>query len=397
MRRLLLLAAIVGLAVAGTVWLADRPGDVTIRWQGWRIDTTVPVLLAAVAALYAALHLIGRVLGLVLGAPGRLLSLRRRRRERQGYEALTGGLAAAASGDVKRAGRLARKADKLLNNPAVTGLLSAQAAQLSGDEAAQAERFRAMTARRDTAFLGHKGLAELALKAGDRETARAEADTAFGLNPGAEGLAELLFDLHMEAGAWAEADQVLRVAHRRGALSEPEYNRRRALALLGRAEAARAADEAGQALDWALEARDRDPGCVPAVTLAVDLLTARGKARKAASLVKSAYKAAPHADLVAAWLNLAPDEAPLARVKRLQELVKLNPDACEGQIALAKAALDAQLWGLARTHLDKARVLRPGRDVFELLARVEREERRDEAAAQAWLLKIGTEARDATE
>lgn len=397
MRRLLLLAVIIGLAVAGTVWLADRPGAVTIRWQGWRIDTTVPVLLAALAALYAVLHLIGRVLRAVLGTPGRLLAARRRRRERLGYEALTGGLAAAASGDSKRAGRLARKADKLLNNPAVTGLLGAQAARLSGDEAAQAERFRAMTAQRETAFLGHQGLAELALKAGDREIARAEAATAFGLQPGTEGLADLLFDLHMEANAWAEADQVLRVAHRRGALSEQDYNRRRARALLGRAEAARATGEEGQALDWALEARDRDPACVPAVILAVDLLTARGKGRKAAGLLKSAYKTAPHADLVAAWLDLVPDEAPLARVKRLQELVKLNPDAPDGQIALAKAALDAQLWGLARSHLDKARALRPGRAVFELLARVEREERKDEAAAQAWLLKIGAEAGDATE
>lgn len=392
MRRLLVFLALTGLAVAGAVWLADRPGEVTIRWQGWRVDTTVPVLLAFLVLALAVFSLLGRVVRAVFGAPGRWFQSRRIGRQRKGYTALADGLAAAASGDALRTAKLARKADKLLNDPAVTGLLTARAAQLSGDDDQLRQRYEAMTERKETAFLGHKGLAELALKQGDRTGARDHAAKAFDLQPGAEGLAALLLDLQVEAGAWAEAEQVLRVARRRDALPAAELARRRALIGLGRAEEALAAGNEAQALDWALEARDSDPLFAPAISMAAGLYRRLGKGRKAASLLKSAFKSAPHPLLIARWRELGEGESPLERVKRLQELVQANPASPDGHVALAEAALAAQLWGQARTHLHKALEQRPTRAVFELLARVERDERKDEIAATAWIMKAGTDS-----
>ncbi|ARJ66327.1 hypothetical protein WV31_11970 [Magnetospirillum sp. ME-1] len=392
MRRLLVFLALTGLAVAGAVWLADRPGEVTIRWQGWRVDTTVPVLLAVLVVVLAALSALGRLVRAVFGAPGRWFQSRRLGRQRKGYTALADGLAAAASGDALRTTKLARKADRLLNDPAVTGLLTAQAAQLSGDDDQLRRRYEAMTGRKETAFLGHKGLAELALKQGDRTSARDSAAKAFDLQPGAEGLAVLLLDLQTEAGAWAEAEQTLRAARRRDALPAAELVRRGALIGLGRAQECLAAGNESQALDWALEARDSDPLFAPAIALAARLLAKRGKQRKAASLLKSAFKAAPHPLLIAAWRDLVAGESALDRVKRLQELVQANPASPDGHVALAEAALAAQLWGQARTHLEKALEQRPTRAVFELLARVERDERKDETAATAWMVRAGTDS-----
>ncbi|KIL97977.1 putative HemY protein [Paramagnetospirillum magnetotacticum MS-1] len=392
MRRFLAFLVLTGLAVAGAVWLADRPGEVTIRWQGWRADTSVPVLLAVLALLLLALSVLIRLIRLVFGAPKRWLAALRLSRQRKGYAALSDGLAAAASGDAARAAKLARKADKLLHDPAITGLLSSQAARLSGDDHQLAERFRAMTERKETAFLGHQGLAELAVKAGDRTTARAEAAKAFDISPTAPDLSVLLLDLHMEAGAWAEAEQVARLARRHGSLSEADFTRRRALILLGRAEDSMAAGDEAQALDWAQDSRDADPQFTPAVALAADLLRRRGKGRKAASLLKSAFKTHAHPLLIAKWLTLGEGESALDRVKRLQDLSQANPASPEGHVALAEAALAAQLWGLARSHLEKALTQRPTRTVFQLLAQVERDERKDETAAHGWLMKAGTDS-----
>src|SRR5215468_4753820 len=49
MIRVLVYLVIVALLAFGAVWFAERPGDVVITWQGRRIDTSVMVLLAAVA------------------------------------------------------------------------------------------------------------------------------------------------------------------------------------------------------------------------------------------------------------------------------------------------------------------------------------------------------------
>src|SRR5262249_60790673 len=61
MIRVLVYLVIVALLAFGAVWFAERPGDVVITWQGRRVDTSVMVLLAAVAAGAGAGGMLGAV------------------------------------------------------------------------------------------------------------------------------------------------------------------------------------------------------------------------------------------------------------------------------------------------------------------------------------------------
>lgn len=389
MRRLLSFLLVTALVVAGAVWLADRPGEVMIRWQGWRLDTSVPVLLAALVVLMVLLSLVGRLIRLVFGAPGRFFDSRRIKRTRKGYVALSDGLAAVAAGNSRQAARLAKKADKLLGDSSVTGLLTIQAAQMTGDADELRVSYQSMTERAETAYLGFKGLSDLALKQGDRDAACDNAVRAFALQPGADGLAATLFDLQMEAGQLAEAELTLSSARRHSSLSGDQLDRRRALVLFARAEAAEQSGDSNHALTLALESRDRDPGFIPAVVLAASLYGRKGKERKAESLLQSAFAIVPHPDLTRQWAALGPTDSPLDRVKRMQRLVEINSQSPDGHFALAEAALAAKLWGQARTHLEKAYDQRPTLKVLTLLARLERTEKKDETAALAWLAKAG--------
>ena len=51
MIRVILFLALVALIALGVVWIADRPGDVVITWQGWRIESSVMVAAVAIAAV----------------------------------------------------------------------------------------------------------------------------------------------------------------------------------------------------------------------------------------------------------------------------------------------------------------------------------------------------------
>lgn len=386
-RRLLTFIVVTALLVAAAVWLADRPGQVVVHWLGWKITGPVPLLILAVLAVLAAGALALRVVRAVIGAPGRWLAARRARRTREGYRALSDGLAAVAAGDRRGAKRLARRADKLLTDRSLTGLLTAQAASLSGDEPEAERRLTAMVERPETAFLGLKGLLDQALKRGDHAAALGFARRAWALGGAADGLAATLFDLQARAGQWGEAEATLNEAKKRGALSGGTLARFRALALL---ERARQETVPAQALRHALDAHKADPGLVAAAVQAATQLHRADKARKAAAVLTTTWRIAPHPDLVEAWQALAPAETPLQRVKRLDKLVKANPDAPDGHIALAEAALAAKLWGLARTHLDRALAQRPTGGLYVLYARLEREELGDERAAAAWLAKSAT-------
>src|SRR5262245_38323727 len=142
--RTLVWFVLLAVAMTVAVWLMQRPGLVTIQWQGWRLDTSVGVLFLVVAllcALAAGLYTLWRWLR---GAPSTVFDIWGESRRRKGYRALTQGMVAVAAGDGAEAQRCARLAEKLLEEPPLTRLLSAQAAQLAGDREAAQRYFAAM-------------------------------------------------------------------------------------------------------------------------------------------------------------------------------------------------------------------------------------------------------------
>jgi HemY protein len=98
------------------------------------------------------------------------------------------------------------------------------------------------------------------------------------------------------------------------------------------------------------------------------------KKRKALSVVKKAWAINAHPDLLVLWEALMPVAKKKAQEKRLkwyEDLVALRPESGEGQIAAAKAAMDADLWGEAKAYLMVAERLKPTAKLYRQLAIVE--------------------------
>src|SRR5208282_5369545 len=191
---------------------ADHQGSVTLHWADIRIDTSVAVLAAAVAVIAAAAALFYQLWRWLWRAPRAFARSRREHRRLKGYHALTQGMVAVAAGDAAEARRQARRADVLLNEPPLTMLLSAQAAQLNGDEAAAERYFRAMLERRETEFLGLRGLIMQATKKGDTARALGLARRAKLLRPKTEWVLATLHELEARAGDWRSAGETARLA-----------------------------------------------------------------------------------------------------------------------------------------------------------------------------------------
>ena len=152
-----------------------------------------------------ALVILFELLRLIRRAPRQFGRSRRRARIDRGYQALTQGLVAAAAGDVAAAKTHNRRAEKLLEHSPPTLLLSAQAAQLDGDEGAARQKFQQMLKHSETEFLGMRGLLAQAIKDGDRETALKLARRAYLRRPNSPWVLTTLFDLQTQAGLWNEA------------------------------------------------------------------------------------------------------------------------------------------------------------------------------------------------
>jgi HemY protein len=380
---------VVAVLIAIAVFVADRPGSIELQWQGWEIDTSVAVLVLGVALVgalaAAAFHLVRKL----VMSPYAFTRWRRERRREAGFRALTQGMVAIAAGDAEEALRFARRADVLLAEPPLTLLLSAQAAQLNGDQDAARKYFSAMLERKETEFLGLRGLLMQALHAGDEATALKLVERAKALRPRTPWVLDRLYRLEARAGRWSAAEATLGVALARKAVDEPTGRRHRAILLGEESRVAEAAGDAGRAMALGEKAAAADPGFAPAAVHLARLQTVQARPRRAMRTLLRAWREAPKPELAAAYGEIFKDETPTQRVKRFERLAAANPGHAESSLALAEAALKAKLWGEARRHLTAAGAdaADPGPRLCRLMAELEEGEHGNEANARGWLAR----------
>ena len=200
MRRTLLFLLKLAIIVAIAVWLAERPGTVTLKWLNWELHSSVGVLIVVLVIGATLVALIHRFWRLVLRSPRHYLHRRAARKRERGYQALTQGMVAVAAGDAEEAKRQARRAGALLDDPPLTLLLAAQAAQLDGDEAAARGYFSRMIEREETSFLGLRGLLMQAMRSGDEAAALELAERAYRERPETPWVIRTLLELQIGAG-----------------------------------------------------------------------------------------------------------------------------------------------------------------------------------------------------
>ncbi len=394
MTRAILWIIAIGVIVAVAFQFADEPGAVSLHWQGWRIDTTVAFLVLCAAVVAAVAALLYRVWVASWHVPRRWLGFRRTQRRERGYRALTEGMVAVAAGDATGALRQAKRANDLLGDPPLTMLLSAQAAQLNGDADAARGYFNRMLERPETAFLGIRGLLMEAQRDGDEAAALDYARQAYKLRPKTPWVLTTLFDLQVRHGDWSNARDTLDEAIRQRAITAEEGRERRVVVLLGCSGEAGEAGAARDALVYARKAHAQAGAFLPATLRLVGRLIGQGKHRPASRIIHDAWSRAPHPELARLYLSMFEAEEPIKRVHRIERLASFNPNHPESCVALAEAALEAELWGKARAHLEFEAGHAPPARVCRLMADLEEAENDDLEAAREWLLRAATAAPD---
>lgn len=389
MRQTVFFLIKLAIVVAVAVWLADRPGEVEILWQGYQVETTVGILLLAVFLLMLIAAVVYRLWRGLVSAPGMIGRARAGSRRERGYRALTNGMVAIAAGDPEAARRFSRRAGDLLSEPPLTMLLSAQTARLSGDDASARRHFEAMLDHQETEFLGLRGLLTDALQRQDWGQALRLAQRARTLRPETPWVLQACFDLEVRLSRWADAQGTLAQIARSGLVQRSVSQRQKAAVLLERSRESEAVGDAYMALEHARQAVTTAPGFIPAVIREAKMTASGGQVARAHKLLERGWIRDPHPEIASAYASLAGDKEDdeLAAVRRLEKLHKLQPDAPAALVALARAEMDAHLWGAARSHLLRAAEIAESRDIYRMLAELETAEKDDTAAARDWLVR----------
>ena len=156
-----------------------------------------------------------------------------------------------------------------------------------------------------------------------------------------------MLEFRCAAGDWAGALAALDRNSRHGLIDKAEYQRQRAVLLTARALAAEESDR-DRARSLALDAVKLAPTLVPAAELAGRLLGEAGELRRASRIIEKAWQANPHPDLAETYAHLRPGDSARERLARVQSLAQKAPGHVESALAVARAALDAQEFAVAR-------------------------------------------------
>lgn len=384
--------------VAGVIWGAwyvlDMEGGVTVQAAGIEVVLTpimsVLALVALVIAVWLVLKLAGLLVALLKFINGDETALSRyfdRNRERKGFQALSDGMMALASGEGRVALAKAAKAEKFLDRPDLTNLLTAQAAEMSGDRKKAEEVYRRLLTNESTRFVGVRGIMRQKLEDGDTDTAKKLAEKALSIKPRHQETQDVLLKLQAQAEDWAGARDTLKLKLKYGSMPRDLHKRRDAVLALS--EAKGVLDEGNDiaAREAAIEANRMSPDLVPAAVLAAKGFVAQGKPKYAVRLLKKAWTAQPHPDLAAAFAAIAPDETPQARLKRFEQLTKLRPEDRETKLLQAELLIAAEDFPAARRALGDLAQNAPDSRALTIMAAIERGEGASDAVVKGCLAR----------
>jgi HemY protein len=291
--------AMLTLASTGAKWPIAFP-DIEMSWQAVIVLGTL--FMVGVITAWSVLLWLYRL-------PRRLKSGVGMRRRNRAIDAMEEALIAGAEGDMDRARKASARGRDLAGSTDLGHIISATAAEACGDRDEAVAHYTAMLDSPKTRPTGQRGLAQAKLATGDIPGAVEAARIAFDENVQARWAFDTLFKALAADFRWTEAREVLEKGKAAKHVPSDVFARRRAVLLSAEADYWMDHGQHDKALKFSKAALKDAPDFAPAAAIAAYELAGSGAQKKAANLLESAWKRAPHPALSLAYFELYPGES----------------------------------------------------------------------------------------
>lgn len=398
--KIILFVVLVAAATMGAAYLMELDGGVRIAAAGYEVNLTplyaVMLLIGLVIAVWLSLWVIALLIATLKFINGDETAITRyfnRNREQKGYQALSEGMMALAAGEGRLAMAKASKAERYLQKPELTNLLTAQAAEMCGDRRKAEEVYKRLLKNDATRFVGVRGIMKQKMADGDMTTALKLAEKALDLRPKHEETQDVLLRLQASAHDWAGARRTLGAKLKYGSLPRDVHKRRDAVLALSEAKDVLTEGNDITAREAAIEANKLSPDLIPAAAFAARGYIEQGNPKYATRVIKKAWAAQPHPDLAAAFAAIVPDETPLARLKRFKPLIAQHPEHVESRLLLAELQIANEDFPEARRALGDLVDTAPDARILTVMAAIARGEGASDVVVKGWLARALTAPR----
>lgn len=375
--------------VAFMVWVAELPGSIKLDLQDYVVTMEIGFFLMAVGVIVLIAIFLYNLVMAVVKFPASYKRYRDIRNREKGYHALTLGLTAVAAGDTAVASKQAELATRYLKHD--TGLpllLKAQAARMRGQEEEALKSFAILLENKDAAFLGVRGLLQAALDHNYHDKALDLAKQALKLHPKQPWILGLVYDLEIKEQLWDDALETLKRAQKLKSMDKEKLQRDFTAIYIAKAEQAEKQGKDEEALRLLENAFKHHPGFIPAALRLSEKYIQMDMPKKAMKILEQSWKKDPHPQIAKLWRTLTPQKKikePMERMKWFTRLHKINTKSARSFLEAGHVAMLEGLWGEARSYLESAEKIRPSKELYQMLADLERMSGKGEDTAKRWI------------
>lgn len=391
----LIFIALILVLGTGFAWLADRPGELLINWQGQQIELSLMTAVSAIVALIATVMFIWWIIRLILTSPQIMSRYFKTRRKDRGYRALSQGLIAAGAGDATLANKLTNQSKGLLdaNDEPLIKLLAVQTAMIEGRDEDVRKTLQDMSENPETATLGLRGLYLEAKRLGAHEAANQYATKAADQAPHLEWAGNAAIEVNAKEGNWDDAVRRLEKQRTANVITPDIFKRKKAVLLLGRAMS-HADGELSDIAKDAQSALTLAPDLVPAAIIAAKANFQKGQLRKGSKILEKIWKDQPHPQVSEAYISARVGDTSGDRLKRALKLESIRSHHAQSLFIVAKMAMEAHDLKLAREKAEAAARIDASESMYLLLADIEEADTADQGRVRHWLANAVRAPRD---
>ena len=326
-------------------WFVSNPGEVEITFLDYRISTSLPVFLLALALLFFLLKII--LLPFSFGDVVRAFRDRRENKEKQ--KIMLEYLTVVGEGNIQKYEALAKRVAKVfsrdteLKNLMLLGITSG---------IKKAEVLKNLASEKGTELLALKHQIDEAGKTGKTSVLLSLYKKVFDEYQKAKWVVRPYINLLSLFQKWDEILSVAKKAFRRGAVDKKTYLMMASSAMLEKGFAKSGSDDNASA-ELISEAAKMCPDNAAAGVQNALILAQKGQQKKAMRELKALWKRAASLIVYETMDEVLSDAKPYDKIKAITRAIASGKYKAFNDIVLADAYAKASLWGQARELADK--------------------------------------------
>lgn len=380
-----ILSLFIILSITGyiTIWIKKHPGEIAIEWQGWLIETSVPVIVSITILLFLTLIIIYWLSKKIFSIPKFIHKKYKIKKTKKANTTIIRALSAKSMGEMELAEKLSKEA-KYLNNSPLKLLLDSELNNYNNNEDVYIADLKKMVGHPETMLLGLKSLSNFYLNKGDIK----EAINIIRKAPRSKNTPSWFFMTALKFNIleknWDDIVKNIEYIEKYTKISKTKIKILKSRIYLFKAlEFNQEKGTESKYIDIALKF---DSSFAPAIILKAKLLYKKDD-KLALNFIKKSWKKFPHPDIANFITEIYSDKPKIELLNIAKNLMKLNNNTYLNNVTLAKVAISIGSWTVARQALKIIPEENWTKNIYLMMSDLEKKEHGNISKSNYWITK----------